>query len=67
MRASTIRKKETLQQLKTLEYRFKKKGGYSNWDSKVKIAFQASGSYSFEDLVYKDINSAECLINIFKE
>jgi hypothetical protein len=67
MRASTTRKKETLQQLKNLEYRFKKKGGYSSWDSKVKIVFQASGSYSFEELVYNDINSAEYLINVFKD
>lgn len=67
MRASTIRKKETIQQLKNLEYRFKRKGGYSNWDSKVKIAFQASSSYSFEELVYNDINSAEHLISVFKD
>jgi hypothetical protein len=67
MRASTIRKKETLQQLKNMEYRFKKIGGYSSWDSKVKIAFQASGSYSFEDLVYKDISQAEYLISSFKD
>jgi hypothetical protein len=67
MRVSTIRKKETLQQLKNLEYRFKKKGGYSSWDAKVKITFQNTGSYSFEELVYNDINSAEYLINIFKD
>ena len=67
MRASTIRKKETLQQLKNLEYRFKRKGGYSNWDSKVKIAFQTSGSYSFEELVHNDISSAEHLISVFKD
>jgi hypothetical protein len=67
MRASTIRKKETLQQLKNLEYRFKKKGGYSTWDSQVKITFQNTGSYSFEDLVYNDINSAEYLVGKFKD
>jgi len=67
MRVSTIRKKETLQQLKNLEYRFKKKGGYSSWDAKVKITFQNTGSYSFEELVYNDINSAEHLINVFKD
>jgi hypothetical protein len=67
MRVSTIRKKETLQQLKNLEYRFKKKGGYSSWDAKVKITFQNTSSYSFEELVYNDINSAEHLINVFKD
>ena len=67
MRASTIRKKETIQQLKNLEYRFKKKGGYSSWDSKVKVAFQASGSYSFEELVHNDISQAEYLISTFKD
>jgi hypothetical protein len=33
----------------------------------VKIAFQASSSYSFEELVYNDINSAEHLISVFKD
>jgi hypothetical protein len=67
MRASTIRKKETLQQLKNMEYRFKKIGGYSNWDNQVKITFQNTGSFSFEDLVYNDINSAEYLVGKFKD
>jgi hypothetical protein len=67
MRASTIRKKETLQQLKNLEYKFKKKGNYSTWDSQVKITFQNTGSYSFEDLVYNDITSAEYLVVKFKD
>ena len=67
MRISKIRKQETLQQLKNLEYKFKKKGNYSTWDNQVKITFQNTGSYSFEDLVYKDINSAEYLVFKFKD
>jgi hypothetical protein len=60
------RRENALTGLKQLEYRFKRIGGYSDWNNKVKNTFTSTGSYSFEDLVSKDIHIAEYLISNFK-
>jgi hypothetical protein len=61
-----LRKERTLLLLKQLDYRFKRIGGYKDWNDKVKSVFRSTGTYSFEDLVGKDIHSSEYLISRFK-
>jgi hypothetical protein len=36
------------------------------WDNNVKIAFEVSSSYSFEELVIKNAPAAEQLVVLFK-
>jgi hypothetical protein len=60
------RREKTLLGLKQLDYRFKRVGSYKDWNDKVKTVFNHTGVYSFEDLVSKDIYTAEYLISSFK-
>ena len=62
-RASTLRKVELLKQLNWLERKHKMNQA---WDNNVKIAFEVSGSYSFEELVIKNTPAAEHLVVLFK-
>jgi len=62
-RASTIRKKELIQQLNWLERKNKRN---STWDKQVKLAFDVSGSFSFDELIIKDQAIAEDLVETFK-
>jgi hypothetical protein len=62
-RASTIRKKELIQQLNWLERKNKRN---STWDKQVKLAFDISGSFSFDELIIKDQAIAEDLVETFK-
>jgi hypothetical protein len=36
------------------------------WDQQVKTMFNTSGSFSFEELVIKDIDAAKQLVVLFK-
>lgn len=60
---NTIAKEETLRKLYSLDQKFK----FDNpqWDNKVKEAFNNSGSFSFENLVYSDFDSAKYLVDFF--
>lgn len=60
------RRDKALLGLKKLEYRFRRVGGYKDWNGKVKDIFTSTKTYSFEDLVGKDIVTAEYLISRFK-
>ena len=62
-RESTIKKIELVKQLNWLE---RKNKTNKTWDNQVKLAFNTSGSYSFEELVQKDIFIAEDLVENFK-
>ena len=60
------RQKDALLGLKRIDYRFKYIPGYKDWNVKVKNTFIITGSFSFEDLVMKDLTTAEYLISRFK-
>jgi hypothetical protein len=62
-RVSTIKKLELVKELNWLERKNKRN---NVWDNKVKLAFSNTGSYSFEELVIKNIDVAEELIIFFK-
>jgi hypothetical protein len=62
-RANTIRKEELIQQLNWLERKNKRN---STWDKQVKLAFEVSGSFSFDELIIKDQAIAEDLVETFK-
>jgi hypothetical protein len=62
-RASTIRKEELVKQLNWLERKNKRN---STWDKQVKLAFDISGSFSFDELIIKDQAIAEDLVQTFK-
>jgi hypothetical protein len=62
-RASTIRKEELVKQLNWLERKNKRN---STWDKQVKLAFDISGSFSFDELIIKDQAIAEDLVETFK-
>ena len=62
-RESTIKKIELVKQLNWLERKHKKN---KLWDTQVKLAFNTSGSFSFDELVIKDIFIAEDLVENFK-
>jgi hypothetical protein len=62
-RASTIRKEELVKQLNWLERKNKRN---STWDKQVKLAFEVSGSFSFDELIIKDQAIAEDLVETFK-
>ena len=63
-RVSTIKKNELVKELNWLERKNKRN---NMWDNKVKIAFNTTSSYSFEELVIKNIDVAEELIILFKQ
>jgi hypothetical protein len=62
-RANTIRKEELVKQLNWLERKNKRN---STWDKQVKLAFEVSGSFSFDELIIKDQAIAEDLVQTFK-
>lgn len=62
-RANTIRREELIKQLNWLERKNKRN---STWDKQVKLAFEVSGSFSFDELIIKDQAIAEDLVETFK-
>lgn len=61
-RQSTLDKMAMIKQLNWLERKYKRN---NQWDNQVKIAFQTSGSFSFDELIHKDKFIAESLIGQF--
>ena len=60
----TLRKEQLVKDL----YWIEKKNKFSqSWDNNVKIAFETSSSYSFEELVIKNAPAAEQLVVLFKQ
>jgi hypothetical protein len=59
----TIRKEQLVKDLYWIE---KKRKFDNNWNKEVKIAFEVSGSYSFEELVIKYVDAAEQLVTLYK-
>ena len=59
----TIRKEQLVKDLYWIE---KKRKFDNNWNKEVKIAFEVSGSYSFEELVIKYVDAAEQLVILYK-
>ena len=62
-RVSTIKKNELVKELNWLERKNKRN---NVWDNKVKLAFNNTGSYSFEELVIKNNNRLLDQIIIFQ-
>jgi len=62
-RESTLKKEQLLKDLYWIEVKNKFN---KSWDNNVKIAFEASSSYSFEELVIKNAPAAEQLVILFK-
>jgi hypothetical protein len=63
MRINKAEKLELLGQLNWLE----RKNKFNRmWDQQVKTMFTTSGSFSFEELIIKDSESAKQLIVLFK-
>ena len=60
----TLRKEQLVKDLYWIE---KKNKFNKSWDSNVKMAFDVSGSYSFEELVLKNTSAAEQLVVLFKQ
>ena len=60
----TLRKEQLVKDLYWIE---KKNKFNKSWDSNVKMAFDVSGSYSFEELVIKNTPAAEQLVVLFKQ
>ena len=60
----TLRKEQLVKDLYWIE---KKNKFNKSWDNNVKIAFETSSSYSFEELVLKDTPAAEQLVVLFKQ
>jgi hypothetical protein len=61
-RQSTLDKIELIKKLNWLERKNKRN---TSWDSQVKLAFAVSGSFSFEEMVMKDKDMAQTLIENF--
>jgi hypothetical protein len=59
----TIRKEQLVKDLYWIE---KKRKFDNNWNKEVKVAFEVSGSYSFEELVIKYVDAAEQLVTLYK-
>ena len=59
----TIRKEQLVKDLYWIE---KKRKFDNNWNKEVKIAFEVSRSYSFEELVIKYVDAAEQLVTLYK-
>jgi hypothetical protein len=64
-RLSNKEKLELTIKLKGIEQRLKRTSNYKTWDSQVKLAFNTSGVFSFEDLIAKDVCIANDLIESF--
>ena len=59
----TIRREQLVKDLYCIE----RKRKYDKvWDTEVKMAFEVSGSYSFEELVIKYVDAAEQLVTLYK-
>ena len=59
----TLRKEQLVKDLYWIEKKYKHN---RVWDNNVKIAFEVSSSYSFEELVIKNTPAAEQLVVLFK-
>ena len=59
----TIRKEQLVKDLYWIE---KKRKFDNNWNKEVKVAFEVSGSYSFEELVIKYVDAAEQLVTLYE-
>jgi hypothetical protein len=59
----TIRKEQLVKDLYWIE---KKRKFDNSWNKEVKIAFEVSGSYSFEELVIKYVDAAEQLVTLYR-
>ena len=59
----TLRKEQLVKDLHWIE---KKRKFDKDWNKEVKIAFEISGSYSFEELVIKYVDAAEQLVTLYK-
>jgi hypothetical protein len=64
-RLSKQEKTELTIKLKGIEQRLKRTSNYKLWDNQVKLAFSMTGSFSFEELICKDIFIVEDLIETF--
>ena len=60
----TLHKEQLVKDLYWIE---KKNKHNKVWDNNVKIAFEVSSSYSFEELVIKNAPAAEQLVVLFKQ
>ena len=63
---TTTEQSATEQLVKDLYWIEKKNKFNKLWDNNVKMAFEVSGSYSFEELVLKNAPAAEQLVVLFK-
>jgi hypothetical protein len=61
-RKSTLDKEVLIKQLNWLERKHKRN---NKWDEQVKLAFQVTGSFSFDELIHKDKFIAEDLVEQF--
>jgi hypothetical protein len=61
-RKSTLDKEALVKQLNWLERKHKRN---NKWDEQVKLAFQVTGSFSFDELIHKDKFIAEDLVEQF--
>jgi hypothetical protein len=61
-RKSTLDKEVLIKQLNWLERKYKRN---NKWDEQVKLAFQVTGSFSFDELIHKDKFIAEDLVEQF--
>jgi hypothetical protein len=61
-RKSTLEKEALIKQLNWLERKHKRN---NKWDEQVKLAFQVTGSFSFDELIHKDKFIAEDLVEQF--
>lgn len=64
-RLSNKEKLELTIKLKGIEQRLKRTSTYQAWDERVKLAFNITGVFSFEELIVKDICIANDLIESF--
>ena len=62
-RHSTIERQKMVQSLKATDHKLKFKS--TTWNEAVTLAFNTSGSYCFEDLVFNDIEIAKSLVDRF--
>jgi hypothetical protein len=61
-RKSTLEKEALVKQLNWLERKHKRN---NKWDEQVKLAFQVTSSFSFDELIHKDKFIAEDLVEQF--
>jgi hypothetical protein len=63
MQVKTQKRNENLKTLKMLDYKLKFK---SEWNNDVKLAFQVTGSFSFDDLIFNSDEITTKLIQKYK-